>query len=291
VRVAAIQPNVAQAEKFSAESEDRILERLGSLTALAASTRPDLILWPEAATPRGMYADQINYRFVRDQTARGDFAFLIGTVDFDPERREEFNVAVLLTNRGETIQPYRKIHLVPFGEYMPLRHSFPLFAMVAGELVPGDFSAGGDFTVMDLPKPGVRLSALICFEDTLGDLTRRFVQNGAQLLVNLTNDGWFLTSAAAEQHVANAVFRAVENRRPLLRCTNTGVTCAVDVHGRVVRWLPPFLRGFVTREIVVPRGNRLTFYTRHGDWFVWITVLATALQLFSQLFRRRVPRP
>jgi apolipoprotein N-acyltransferase len=116
------------------------------------------------------------------------------------------------------------------------------------------------------------------------------VQNGAQLLVNLTNDGWFLTSAAAEQHVANAVFRAVENRRPLLRCTNTGVTCAVDVHGRVVRWLPPFLRGFVTREIVVPRGNRLTFYTRHGDWFVWIAVLATALQLFSQLFRRRVPR-
>src|SRR4029453_14289741 len=151
--------------KFSAASEDRIFERLADLTTLAVSARPDLLIWPEAATPRGVFADEINYRFVLDQAARGDFGFLLGTVDSEPGG-EAFNVAALLTNHGRTMQPYRKVHLVPFGEYLPFRNSFPLFAMVAGELVPGDFAAGTEFTVMELARPAVRFSSLICFEDT-----------------------------------------------------------------------------------------------------------------------------
>jgi apolipoprotein N-acyltransferase len=279
LRIAAIQPNISQSEKFSAENEDAIFEQLENLTTLAASTRPDLLLWPEAATPRGMFADEVNYQFVMRQAARGDFAFLLGTIDADRSRDEEYNVAALVSDRGRTIQSYRKMHLVPFGEYLPFRKSVPLVGMIAGELVPGDFAAGTEFTVMHLAEPRLSLGALICFEDTIGTLTRHFVRNGAQLLVNLTNDGWFLTTAAAEQHLAAAVFRAIENRRPLVRCANTGVTCSIDRNGRVERWLSPFERGFVSREVRVPRDLRITVYTRFGEWFALLAAIVTVLAI------------
>ena len=127
---------------------------------------------------------------------------------------------------------------------------------------------------------------LICFEDTLGELTRRFVQKGAQVLVNITNDGWFAHSPAAEQHLANAVFRAVENRRPLMRCGNTGVTCAVDSKGRVDLWLKPFQQGFAVREVRIPTRGPVTFYTRHGDWFSHVAMLITGLLILRPLLAR-----
>ena len=288
LRVAAVQPNIPQNEKFSPESEDKVLQRLEGLTSLAAATQPDLLLWPEAATPRGMFADELNHAFVLRQAQRGDFAMLLGTLDADLEKRAEFNVATLLTEQGQRAQTYRKMHLVPFGEYLPLRESFPLFAMIAGELVPMDFSRGREFTVMQIAAPPVKLSALICFEDTLGDLTRRFVLNGAELLVNLTNDGWFLRTAAAEQHLANAVFRAVENRRPLVRCANTGVTAAIDIRGAVQRWVPLFEQGFATRPVTVSAARTFTFYTRHGEWFTYGCVAVTAVALVSRLWRKRI---
>ncbi len=271
IRIAAIQPNIAQNEKFSGQTEDAIFRTLQTLTALAASTQPQLILWPEAATPRGMYTDEANYRFVMEQAASGKFDLLIGSTESDLEHGTEFNTATLLSDGGQEIQTYRKMHLVPFGEYMPLRRSFPLFAMVAGELVPSDFTPGQEFTVMSLGTSPVRISPLICFEDTLGDLTRKFVLNGAQLLVNLTNDGWFLETAGAEQHFANSVFRAVEMRRPLVRCTNTGITASVSAVGVVDRWeLKPFTSGFATRDVAVPKAGKFTIYCRYGDWLAWV---------------------
>ncbi|MDQ3625264.1 MAG: apolipoprotein N-acyltransferase, partial [Verrucomicrobiota bacterium] len=287
LRVTAIQTNIPQLERFSADAEQDIFRQLGNLTRLAAATsQPDLLLWPESAVPRGMYADESNFNFVMEQANLGDFALLFGSIEFLPEHGE-VNAAKLLTARGKEEQSYAKIHLVPFGEYLPFRQSFPLFAMVAGDLVPGDFAAGEDLTIFELPKPAVRLSALICFEDTVGDLTRRFVQRGAQLLVNLTNDGWFLETAGAEQHLTNAIFRAIENRRPLIRCTNTGVTCYVDPSGRVDRWLKPFQQGFATRQLRIPTDVPLTFYTRYGDWLAWV---ALGVTLAAIAWRRRPSR-
>jgi apolipoprotein N-acyltransferase len=135
-----------------------------------------------------MYADEGNYRFVIEQAARGDFGLLIGTVEGDPTSGEAFNAAMLLTSRGEKQQLYRKMHLVPFGEYLPLR---AIFAGFVGQLVPADFTAGMESSIFELPSPAVRMAPLICFEDTLGELTSAFVRRGAQLLVNITNDGWF----------------------------------------------------------------------------------------------------
>ena len=185
------------------------------------------------------------------------------------------------------------MHLVPFGEYIPMRESFPLFAKLAGDLVRGDFHPGTEYDMMQTQDPAVKIGALICFEDTLGDLTRHFTLKGAQLLVNITNDGWFLKSVASEQHVANAVFRAVENRRPLVRCANTGVTCFIDDKGRVISSLrsrkgDSFIEGFLTREVDVPVDAPLTFYTRYGEWLSYgCLALAFATVAAHFVIRRR----
>lgn len=275
LRITAVQPNIPQAMKFSADGEDEIFQQLGKLTQLAiTASDPELLLWPESATPRGMYADDWNYRFVMGFAKSAGGGLLLGTVEDDPEHGVSYNAAKLFTAHGETEQTHRKMHLVPFGEYLPLR---PLLGPIVGGLVPGDFAHGETPVVFDLPHPALRFAALICFEDTLGDLTRRFVQGGAQFLVNITNDGWFLHTAGAEQHLANAILRAVENRRPLVRCTNTGVTCSIDRNGRVDQWLRPFQQGFAARTVDVPAKPTLTFYTRHGEWLAHLAAVVTVL--------------
>jgi apolipoprotein N-acyltransferase len=286
LRVVAVQPNIPQTDKFDPDAEDHVLAQIEQLTKLAilGQPAPQLVLWPESAMPRGMFADERNFRFVMDLAQQGDFGLLLGTVEFDPDKREDYNTAVLLTGRGSGHQSYRKIHLVPFGEYLPLR---PVFGRFLGELVPGDFTPGREYTLLHLPEPSADLAVLICFEDTLGDLTRHFALQGAQVLVNITNDGWFAQSPAAEQQLANATLRAVENRRPLIRCGNTGVTAEVLPTGQVDRWLPPFQQGFAAREIRVPKHPRATFYTRHGDWLSHVAI-AVSLAMLALVFVRRL---
>jgi apolipoprotein N-acyltransferase len=196
---------------------------------------------------------------------------------------EVFNAAMLFTDHGEEHQTYRKIHLVPYGEYLPLRRFMPEFVE---NLIPGDLAVGRGRTVFTLPQPALRFGTLVCFEDTDGDLTRDFVKQGAQLLVNITNDSWFGESEGAEQHLANARLRAVEERRPLLRCTNSGVTAWVDTKGRVDRWLTPFLPGFVSRVIAVPSPTPPTFYARNGDWVAWLSFPIAAAALLWRWRRR-----
>ena len=127
---------------------------------------------------------------------------LLGSIDFEDEH--DYNAAILVSDGGEQMQVYHKMHLVPFGEYMPARKSFPLFAAVAGSWVPGDFTPGRDYTVFRLTNSEVQVAPLICFEDTVGELTRQlqFVVRNADLLVDVTNDGWFLQSAGSQQHLA-----------------------------------------------------------------------------------------
>src|SRR5438067_1117525 len=201
-------------------------------------------------------------------------------------------VALLVSHSDQRIQIYRKIHLVPFGEYIPLRHSFPLFAAIASTWVPGDFARGTEHTVFSLTNADVRAAPLICFEDTVGDLVRRFVVNGANLLVDVTNDGWFLHSSGSRQHVANALFRCVENRRPMVRAANTGVTCFVNEFGRVTQILQDdtgntFNEGVLTGEINVPQDRYLTFYAQHGELFAELCAAVTAVAILAIFVLRR----
>ena len=216
------------------------------------------------------------------------------------DEKHAYNAALLVTEGGRRTQLYRKLHLVPFGEYVPGRNRVPLLARIIGDQVPADFDAGTDYTVFRLTNNAVQIAPLICFEDTIGELTRRFVIKGANLLVNVTNDGWFLRSAGSQQHLANAIFRCVETRRPMVRAANTGVTCFVNEFGRVTQTLvdetgSQFTDGVITGDVMIPTQGTLTFYAQHGELFAQccacIALVAIALRLLWAVRRGRGGSP
>lgn len=298
LRVAAVQANIPQLQKWDPAYEAHIFETYERLSATAIALRPQLLLWPEAATPRGVFADEENFRFVKTIAARVGGDFLLGTLDYDfgpaGQALNAYNSAVLIPAAGEW-QTYRKMHLVPFGEFVPFRRSFPLFAWIVGDQVPADFASGAAPGLFRTVNPGLRIAPLICFEDTVGRVARAPVRLGAQVLVNLTNDGWFGHSAACEQQLAESVFRAVENRRPLVRCANTGVTAFVNAQGKVERVLraengSPFIAGVLAGEIRAPIQPEMTFYTRHGELFSGSCGLAALAAAALGGWRRRESR-
>jgi len=277
LRVAAVQSNVPQNQKFDTQFTERIFDQFRRLSeiALRSNPPPDLLVWPESSMPGPVLADQESYKFVMDLAGSGDTDLLLGTIDVN--KRDVYNAALLVSDGGERVQVYRKVHLVPFGEYVPGRHRVPLLAQIVGDQVPGDFKEGKEQTVFTLTNGEVHVAPLICFEDTIGELTRQFVlpnetSLGANLLVDVTNDGWFQRSAGSHQHLANAIFRCVETRRPMIRAANTGVTCFINQFGRVTQMLrddmgSTFTEGVLIGEIKVPTEQQLTFYARHGELF------------------------
>ena len=298
LRVAAVQANVPQLQKFDPQFTRMIFERLTnySVVALRANPPADLIVWPESSVP-DLARDQttLSHRFVINFATSSRADLLLGSLD--SEDRHDYNAALLVGAGGHAMQIYRKLHLVPFGEYVPLRHSFPLFAAIASRWVPADFEVGREFTVFRLTKSNVAVAPLICFEDTIGELTRRFVLRGANLLVNMTNDAWFLHSAGSEQHLGNAVFRCVEGRRPMVRAANTGVTCFINEFGRVTQVLrdekgSTFTEGVLIGEVNVPQDGGLTFYVRHGELFAkacaGVTLIAAVTFLTKLVWRQKM---
>jgi apolipoprotein N-acyltransferase len=294
LRVAAVQANIPQREKFDPKYFDVVKQKLDYLGSLAhqANFTPELIAYPESSIP-GTFEGYDTVQLLGAMAEDPGVDIIAGIID--EKEDHAYNAAVFVSRNGE-MQIYRKIHLVPFGEYIPLRHSFPLFAAVASKWVPGDFEAGQDYTVFRLTNQDVHVAPLVCFEDTIGELTRKFVLAGASLLVDVTNDGWFLHSAGSQQHLANAIFRCVETRRPMIRAANTGVTCFVNDFGRVTQLLrdetgSTFTEGVLTGEIGVPIEHELTFYTRHGELFAkvctYVTLIAIGGTVTLRGWRRR----
>ena len=298
LRVAAVQSNVPQNQKFDPQFTPKIFDKFRRLSeiALRSNPPPDLLIWPESSTPGPVLIEPESNKFVMDLTASAESDLLLGTID--EENRDVYNAALLISDGGERVQLYRKVHLVPFGEYVPGRHRVPLLARIVGDQVPGDFSAGREYTVFSLTNSDVQVAPLICFEDTIGELVRQFVLStetnpGANLLVDITNDGWFLHSAGSHQHLANAIFRCVETRRPMVRAANTGVTCFVNQSGRITQVLrdesgSTFTEGVLTGEIKIPTEHDLTFYTRHGELFAKACAVITVFAMLAiSVIRRR----
>jgi apolipoprotein N-acyltransferase len=293
LRVAAIQADIPQFQKFDPQFMAEVFDRFSRLSeiALRTETPPDLLVWPESSMPdpvRDQNGD--SYQFVRNFCAATKSDLLLGTLDV--EDGHDYNAAILVSDGGERMQIYRKMHLVPFGEYIPARYSFPLFAAIAGTWVPGDFTPGKSHTVFRLLNDNVRVAPLICFEDTVGDLVRQFVLNDADLLIDITNDGWFLQSAGSRQHLANALFRCVETRRPMVRAANTGVTCFINQFGRVTQILQDdtgstFTQGVLTGTVDLAQNRQLTFYAAHGELFAKICTVITAITIVVFIFVRR----
>jgi apolipoprotein N-acyltransferase len=282
-----VQGNVPVAEKRNLINEDTILDRHIRLSEAAMAMKPDLLVWPEAATPQPAFADQKNWDAVLGIAKRFDGDFLFGTVYGD------HNSAAILKDRGKGYSLYHKIHLVPFGEYVPLRDSFPLFAMIVGDLVPDDFDFGPGPQLLDMSAKPIKIAPLICFEDTLGDLARQFADLGAQMFVTVTNDGWFLQSAGSRQHFNHALFRCAETKLPMVRAANTGVTGFIDRFGRPVQILKDeangstFLEAFLFGQMDVPVNPAKTFYTRNGDVFSITCMVVTFLAGGVIIFHRR----
>ena len=287
VRTVLVQPNVAQADAWTGRLGPQIYERLSQFTRMYAAAKDsqsatDLVIWPESALPVNFYDVQQQLpegwhtKYFDDLLHSGDFSLLTGTELHQGEGQSHVS-AILMRGHAEHRQEYHKVHLVPFGEYLPLR-DIPPFSFLRGVL-PGDFTPGDKTEPLLLEKPEVQIIPLICFEDTVGRVARKFVREAPQMIVNISNDGWFLQSAETEVHLANALFRAIELRRPMVRATNTGVSCFIDTHGRITSQLSDpetgtsFLEGTLPGEVSVPRHPVMTLYARFGDWFA-LTMLA-----------------
>jgi len=295
LNVALVQPNIPREEKFTVEFANKTFDLFTRLSrpALDASQKPDLLVWPESAMPGPVLGDELSHRFVMDFSASAKTDLMLGTIDQDEERA--YNAALLVSEAGAHLQIYRKVHLVQFGEYVPGRRPVPLLARVVGDQVPDDFAFGKEFTVFKLTGDKAKIAPLICFEDTIGDLARQFVLAGANLLVNVTNDGWFLRSAGSRQHLANAVFRCVETRLPMVRAANTGVTCFINEFGSITQMLvdenrSPFTQGTLTGQVGIVANPEPTFYVLHGEWFAYACVAIAALTLLFVIGRSLVRR-
>lgn len=284
LNVALVQPNIPREERFAAEFATKTFDLYTRLSrpAVEGNARADLLVWPEGSMPGPVLYDELSHKFVMDFSASAKTDLLLGTDDLEETRA--YNAAMLVPEGGAHIQVYRKVHLVPFGEYVPGRHTIPLLARIVGDQVPGDFAFGKEYTVFKLTNDKARAAPLICFEDTIGDLTRQFVLAGANLLVNVTNDGWFLHSAGSRQHVASAVFRCVETRLPMVRAANTGVTCFINEFGHITQMLVDenggtFTQGTLTGQVAIVANPEPTFYVRHGELFAYACVAISVLTL------------
>lgn len=238
----------------------------------ASPSKAGLIVWPESPAP--FYANDPAFQSVLGNLARQSHTWVIsGSIGIDPaghsdlQKSKVFNSAVLVSPDGEVAGRYDKVHLVPFGEYLP----FPSLFAFAGGLTKevGEFTHGASRAPLDAGSE--RVGIFICYESIFPDEVRQFGQQGAQVLVNISNDGWYGDSGAWKQHLQQTQMRAIENRRWLLSATNTGLTAAIDPWGRVVAQVPRKERTTLLAPYALISGT--TFYTRHGDWFAFLCAI------------------
>ncbi len=287
LRVALIQPKIPQEVKWDPARAPAILETLSSVTLEAAASQPDLILWPEAVTPLAVRGDESAKAFVEQLARRAGRPLLLGSIAVEGRGGPDeswFNGAFLVTpTEGVAASYYTKRQLVPFGEYVPLR---PLLGWLE-KFVPvgGDFIAGDSAAPLLVPVRGepVAFGPLICYEDTYPELARLSALSGAGVIAVLTNNGWFGEGGAAQQHAAHSVLRAVETRRPVLRCGNAGWSGWIDEFGAVRAVLSDSERGIYfrgSRTLDVTRDarwiDRASFYVEHGNWFILVAALLAA---------------
>ncbi len=308
-KVALIQHN-ADTWKGGLPTYRRNFEIMASLSDAALEKHnPDAVIWSETAFVPGVdwhtrfRTDQERYALVtdlRDYLAEKKVPFVLGNDDgqlADPGKppilpdgsynRVDYN-AVLHYESGELKNTYRKTHLVPFTENFPYENLFPRFYQL---LVDNDYhfwEPGREYTVFETGD-GVKFSTPICFEDIFGYLSRRFVQEGAQLIVNLTNDSWARSVPSQMQHMAMAVFRAVELRRSVVRSSNSGMTCVINPDGVITGMLKPFVEDYYYGEVPIYTG-RDTLYYRWGDWFAWLMLFVGLFLLGIGAIRAMVSR-
>ncbi|MDA0991069.1 MAG: apolipoprotein N-acyltransferase [Verrucomicrobia bacterium] len=296
LRCAIIQGNIPQSEKWDGETAEAVFSTLWDLTERASLSAPDLLVWPETALPFTLGLDERPVAMLA-ALASSTGPLLTGAMEVRRGADGEdgyYNSSVLFDGEQGVTDVYRKRHLVPFGEMIPLENVFTVLKRYA----PLGYSctAGDTSTVFRLASPAITFSSLICFEDTVASLARESVRNGAALLINQTNDGWFEGTAAPVQHLSHGVFRSVENRVPSIRCANLGVSCTIQATGALDAMTRRALDdgtaeavAYRVEQIAVPDpAASKTFYTRYGDWpFAIPCAVGVVLGLGAILIRER----
>ncbi len=285
VRIGLIQGNIPQKMKWDPAYRNEVLRRYRNLTFEAAVFKPDLMVWPEAVTPFFFGRDFAGTQYVLDTVRQAQTPIVLGSPAAKETGKELalgrseplrlYNSAYFLSGHGVQLGRYDKIHLVPFGEFVPFRSIlFFIDKMVANI---GDFERGEESQVFQLGDYGFAVS--ICFEIIFPDLVRRPVKQGAGYLINITNDAWFGKSAASYQHMSMVAMRAVENRVPIVRAANTGISGTVDAYGRIVDATEIFEEDWVIAEIH-PQTSKPGFYSTYGDVFSQMCLVLVPLFAF-----------
>jgi apolipoprotein N-acyltransferase len=295
MKVSVVQGNIEQDKKWDPAYQAETLAVYTRLTREALTERPDLVIWPETAVPfyfsGAAPTDQAMTMDLAAFVKQNRVPLLFGSPTYEVKPNRQLigrNSVFLISADGLVTATYHKVHLVPFGEYIPLRNV--LFFVEKMVQAIGDFQAGDEYTVMTVPvqgngaHAGARLSAVICYEIIFPDLVRRFVDNGANVITTVTNDAWFGRTAAPYQHFSMAVFRAIENRVPVARAANTGISGFIDAQGHILAASGIFTRTHLTHTIIP--GADKTFYTRHGDVFSYLCVLASIVLILIRGSRR-----
>jgi apolipoprotein N-acyltransferase len=244
----------------------------------------ELVVWPESPAP--FYASDPIFRATVSNIAREAKSWMVtGSLGVrnasqTPEQSSQlYNSGALVSPGGEWVARYDKVHLVPFGEYVPFKRIFAFAGGLTKEV--GDFSRGESRAPLD--AGGAKLGVFICYESIFPDDIRQFAANGAQVFVNISNDGWYGDSGAYAQHLKQARMRAVENARWLLRDTNTGVTASIDPYGRIQATVPRKVRTVLQAPYAL--SDVTTFYTRHGDWFAYLCAIISVVACLLRVLR------
>ena len=280
IRVGLIQGNVDQAEKWNPAKASAIFNEYLQMTGRAIAEGAQLVVWPEASIPFAFEEDRVNAARLTEIARREHVPILIGSNQLEPGPPPKlYNAAFLVGSDGATAGVYRKMHLVPFGEYVPLKKL--LFFAERLVVAVSDFSPGEAAVVLSVD--GHKINTAICYEIVYPELVRRFVAGGSELVTTITNDAWFGPTSAPYQHFEQASMRAIENGRYLVRAANTGISGVVDPYGRVVSRSRIFEPAVLVTEARFLQAS--TVYTRQGDVFAYASVIVSLAMLI--LARRR----
>lgn len=286
-----LQSNIPVQENWTADYFQGTLRDLTWISLHPPATKEgqrfDLIVWPESPSP--FFLNDPGFRDVVDGLARQSQTWILtGSIGVDSasaltqRKSEVFNSAGLINPSGQLIARYDKVHLVPFGEYVPFKNVLPFMDMLTQQV--GDFVHGRSRAPLN--AGGQRLGMSICYESIFPDEVRQSARLGADVLVNISNDGWYGDSGAWKQHLLMTQMRAVENGRWLLVATNTGITASVDPYGRIVTATGRKLR--TALEAPYALESRTTFYTRHGDWFAYLCAIISLSAIGARVLKKEL---
>ncbi len=267
--VAVVQGNIEQDKKWDPAFQEQTMQIYEGLSQQAAQANPQLIVWPESATPFYFQSNEKYQPQILNRAKSWGTWLLFGSPSYQLAgvQPKLYNSAFLISPESKIAGIYHKLHLVPFGEYVPLKSILGF----AGKLVAqvGDFSSGTEHTILQIPE--AKLGVVICFEVIFPQVVRKFFDRGANVLVNITNDAWFGRSSAPFQHFSMLALRAVENRTYIVRAANTGISGFVDPVGRIMSSTSLFVADYLMDSIGLSRGK--TFYADYGDIFSWLCII------------------